>query len=271
MAVIHIYGDMLNMSYPDNVQLLSASSSQIVFGAGSYRETYGGSFYEASDGYPGGRLQTISATYGSSTILSVTGINCDAHTFSHYLYDDGADYAIAYALSGADTLYGSRYNDAWNGCNGNDVLHGASGNDTLYGGYGDDRVYGDTGNDYLLGDAGNDYLYGGTGRDTLVGGAGSDDFVFNSIAEAGNGTGRDIIKDFQHSYDDIDLRNIDANTQVSGNQAFTYVGGHTFTHHAGELRYAGGVVYGDVNGDGVADFSITIENRAALSTGDFLL
>ncbi len=63
---------------------------------------------------------------------------------------------------------------------------------------------------------------------------------------------------------------IDANTGVSGDQAFHFVGAAAFSGHAGELRFEGGVVSGDVNGDGHADFEIGV-NVATLSAADFVL
>jgi hypothetical protein len=46
-----------------------------------------------------------------------------------------------------------------------------------------------------------------------------------------------------------------------------------FHEKAGELRYekadGGAIVCGDINGDGVADFSIAVQNVASLVTGDF--
>ena len=45
----------------------------------------------------------------------------------------------------------------------------------------------------------------------MTGGAGADDFDFNNVAEIGRGATRDVIRDFVHLVDDIDLSTIDAN------------------------------------------------------------
>ncbi|MGH6644875.1 MAG: hypothetical protein ACRED3_19495, partial [Bradyrhizobium sp.] len=75
--------------------------------------------------------------------------------------------------------------------------------------------------------------------------------------------------------DKVDLRGIDARIDVAGNQAFHFVGTAAFSHHSGELRYAtqsGNVyVYGDVNGDGVTDFSVQVSHLTSIQAGDFLL
>jgi len=66
--------------------------------------------------------------------------------------------------SGADTLYGTEYDDDIGG------QYGSDGNDTLYG-------Y--EGNDILKGGNGDDILYGGEGNDILNGGYGADTFVYD--------------------------------------------------------------------------------------------
>ena len=68
------------------------------------------------------------------------------------------------------------------------------------------------------GGAGDDVLTGGRGVDRLTGGPGADHFVFTT-------PGRDRITDFQEDIDFIDLADIDANVNYSGNQAFRFVGG----------------------------------------------
>ena len=78
--------------------------------------------------------------------------------------------------------------------------------------------------------------------------------------------------------DDVDLHVIDANVQAAGNQAFHFIGAQTFQDFAaahpaahGLLRYANGVVSGDVNGDLHADFQIALVGAPALVANDFVL
>ncbi len=117
----------------------------------------------------------------------------------------------------------------------------------------------------------------------MTGGAGADDFDFNSVAEIGKGVTRDIIRDFVHRIDDIDLATIDANGSASGNGAFKFLAneGAAFTGIRGQLRFdqqnlAGTVndktiVEGDINGDRTADFQLQLTGLKALTAADFIL
>ncbi|WP_417673765.1 calcium-binding protein [Pseudodonghicola sp.] len=196
---------------------------------------------------------------------------------------------VLYGMAGNDTLLGGGGADKLFGGAGKDVLKGGAGNDKLFGNGGADRLYGDAGNDRLTGGGGNDKLFGGAGKDVLIGGAGNDrldggagadtltggkgadTFVFASAKEAKG----DSITDFSSKQGDIiDLSGIDADTSVAGDQAFTLIDDTAFSGAAGELRVwqAGGntLVAGDVDGDGSADFRITLEGLHDLGASDFL-
>jgi hypothetical protein len=47
--------------------------------------------------------------------------------------------------------------------------------------------------------------------------------------------------------------------------------GAAFSGAAGQLRFAGGILAGDVNGDGIADFEVKVTGAASLVAGDFVL
>jgi hypothetical protein len=64
---------------------------------------------------------------------------------------------------------------------------------------------------------------------------------------------------------------MDANGAAAGNGVFSFLGGGGFTNVAGQLRFAGGQLQGDVNGDAVADFAITLNNVLTLDGGSILL
>jgi len=211
-------------------------------------------------------IKSMAAKIGNATVTvsakadtTTTSASADVDTGTSKAPAD----MVLNGKAGADKLAGGA---------GDDLLTGKAGADKLYGGAGDDKLYGGQGSDLLQGGKGHDLLQGGTGKDVLVGGAGGDDFVFKSVAEAGKGGQRDVIRDFSHAQgDDIDLSGIDANTKASGNQAFSFIGDKAFSGKAGQLQYKNGIVAGDVNGDKAADFHIEIANHHALVGNDFIL
>ena len=157
----------------------------------------------------------------------------------------------------------SLHNTIWGNASTN-ILSGLGGNDWLAGYGGNNSLWGDSGADTLIGGAGADMLYGGTGT-------GDDWFVFESAADTTDGVLHDHIMDFSSAAGDkIDLSGIDANSIVSGNQAFSYIGAAAFSGTAGQLKYVGGFVQGDINGDRIADFMIEV-NAFSLSASDFFL
>jgi len=132
----------------------------------------------------------------------------------------------------------------------------------------------------LIAGDGNDVLTGGAGKDVLTGGTGFDNFSYTALSDSGvTKTTRDLITDFTDGFDRIWLNAIDANTNLEGNDAFTFIGTFAmFTGTAGELRAmwtgAGQLIEADVNGDKVADFSIEIADPThaiQFTAADFLL
>jgi len=85
----------------------------------------------------------------------------------------------------------------------------------------------------------------------------------------------DEITDFTHGEDHIRLNYVDANSLLTGDQAFAFMGTSAFDGHAGELRYeqisGNTYVEGDTNGDGIADFVIRVDGLHTLTSGDFAL
>jgi len=130
------------------------------------------------------------------------------------------------------------------------------------------------GNDTLVGSDSADVILGGAGADVLSGGGGADSFVYTSITES-RLSRFDRILDFTSGVDTVNLQGIDANTNLTGDQAFTLIGNSPFHGIAGELRVfqaAGATcVRGDVNGDSIADFDIRFVAGLSMVTGDFIL
>ena len=214
-------------------------------------------------------LGTAGRGHGNALDNTVTGNGSD----NLILGRDGLD--SLYGGGGNDSLRGDAGDDVLQGDAGDDHLRGGSGSDTLYGSDGDDRILGDALADRLYGGDGDDVLIGGTGRDTLYGGADADTFVFRFAADSGPGsTLRDLVLGFEAGFDLIDLSQIDANTLVNANQAFTFIGTAVFGSIAGQLRLIAGansILQGDTNGDGVADFEVQFNAIATVSVNDIVL
>jgi Ca2+-binding RTX toxin-like protein len=218
-----------------------------------------------------------------------------------FVVDDGGDTVIEAAGEGTDTVFatitysltanvenltlngsgdidgtGNVLKNTLVGNSGANVIHGGGDIDTLSGMDGADTLYGDAGNDVLDGGAGDDVLIGGAGYDRLTGGAGADTFSFTNLDihlfSAGAGlVEKDTIVDLSFAGNDrIDLGAMDANTNLAGDQAFTFA--TKFTKVAGQavLSLSGGVttLQLDVDGDGRADFSIAINGDVTATTAN---
>jgi VCBS repeat-containing protein len=160
-----------------------------------------------------------------------------------------------------------------NGANKNDLLFGNAGNDTLNGGSGNDLLVGGAGDDILNGDDGSDVLVGGAGIDTLVGGAGIDTFNFGATSDS-TLTLSDVIVDFVHGTDKIDLSAIDA-VNDGGDNAFLF-GGNDAATVANSVTWSesGGntILHIDVNGNTTADMQIILTGVGlGLTATDFVL
>ena len=195
--------------------------------------------------------------------------------------------------AGNDGLRGSANADIIFGAAGDDVLLGLVGNDHLIGGDGSDTLLGRRGADKLAGGAGADILAGGGGADVLVGGAEADrvlagldnDQDLIVYRSAGDLMAADRIFQFDHKsgaaeivWDRIDLRSIDADGRIEGDQAFRFVDSFAAAG-AGEPRGQIRVVdHGadvnvvlDLNGDNTADALIVVRGVGSLSEADFFL
>lgn len=118
----------------------------------------------------------------------------------------------------------------------------------------------------INGNAGNNVLDGGWGNDKIAGGAGADTFRISTVFQSGGAAiEKDIFVDVNFADGDrIDLSMVDANENIDGDQAFVFVSG--FSGAGGEAVLVTSRDYGykvlilDINGDKVADHSVTIYN-----------
>jgi serralysin len=245
------YGGSANDAIKGNVTgntLRGNGGNDRLYGLNGNDVLVGGS---GSDALSGGAGTDI-ASYSTAK----AGVVADLATKANNRGDAAGD-----SYSGIEWITGSAYRD---------TLRGSGSANQLKGGAGSDTLYGRSGNDVLEGGTGSDKLYGESGQDLLIGGSGADVFVFSSSSHS-RMSSADTIKDFRRGSDHVDLRSIDTNTKIAGNQAFTFIGKNAFQGKAGELRFADGVAAGDTNGDKVADFGINVAGLSALSKGDFYL
>lgn len=168
-----------------------------------------------------------------------------------------------------DLIDGTSEADEIRAGEGDDEISAEGGSDDVHGGEGDDDLRGGAGADLLKGGAGNDVLLGGIGKDLLKGGAGADSFVFKTLKDSAAGAKRDVVHFSDADGDELDLTGIDASESLSGNQAFDWIGRKAFTGDEGELQLKGGLLRGDVDGDGRADFAIGV--AGTLWADDILL
>lgn len=218
--------------------------------------------------YGGNGNDVFYAEYEGDTVVELAGEGTD-HIYTSLTHYMLSDYVENLTFNGAG-------DPALNftGSNVGNIILGRGNDDLLDGLGGADELQGYAGNDVLHGGAGDDLLTGGSGADVLCGGTGGDVFRF-SDGDSGTGVGADGITDFVNWVDKIDLRGVDANSGVAGDQAFSWIGTAAFSGTAGELRYAfDGTdtwLQADFTGDGVSDFEIVFTGSLTLFATDFYL
>jgi Ca2+-binding RTX toxin-like protein len=217
--------------------VISHTSKKIVIGLQSGGgTTLNGEGFGGFDGlgWPTtGVLQKLTSTQSGETVFTIAGMSIDVPLFRHLMESRDAE-------GSAQAIWG-----------GDDQITTALGNDI---------VFGFTGDDLINGADGDDYLNGGAGQDTMLGGKGKDRFAFSNAADS-TPLAPDSIAHLRNN-DKIDLKGIDADRTVFGDQAFLIVG--ALSGEAGELAvaYDSGrdvtVVSGDTDGDGVANLVFEI-------------
>ena len=252
-----------------------------------------------------GQQNTVSA--GLDTLVAID--NLIGSAFGDTLTGDGNNNQLT-GGAGVDVLSGGLGDDLLLGGAGNDTLDGGGGTgDTASyadataavtvnlatigaqntGGGGTDtlsnieNLIGSKFADTLKGTVGVNVITGGAGRDTMTGAGGNDIFRLTAKTDTGtNAANSDVITDF-NAGDKIDLSLIDANSaNGAGNDAFSNIIVSAFTHVAGQLQFTtfadplaaggmSGLLSGDINGDGTADFAITLRGVTTLNASSITL
>ena len=251
-----------------------AGSDTVAGGAGADILSGGGSGGDTVAYLASSAGVQVDLTFGAAT--SGRGGDAEGDVLDGFANVIGSNFAdwISDTIA-QDLIEGSNAN-VFSGNGGADKLYLGGGNDSGYGGNGNDIVLGQFGDDALFGGSKKDRLTGGFGQDSMSGGTGADRFIFKSAGESAADAGQaDVISDFLSPEGDrIDLRAIDADPMLRGNQAFRLIDTE-FHNVAGELLASQSgadlVVAGDIDGDAVADFVLLILNTASLSAADFVL
>jgi Ca2+-binding RTX toxin-like protein len=248
---------------------------------------------------------------GADTLIGIEGVIGGAYNdvFTGNGLDNVLDGQGGYdelnGGAGNDTLLGGTSDDILRGDAGNDTLDGQGGTgdlaswfndpggvtaDLLSGtatdGYGNtdtllrvewlsgangysNTLSGDNGANTINAWSGADRITGRGGADILQGGTNADRFVYLATTDAPVG---ETITDFvSGSGDLVDLSAIDPSA-AAGDQAFAFIGTGTFSGTGtAQVRFSGGTVQADSNGDGIADMTISMTGVVAMVAGDFVL
>lgn len=209
----------------DSANAISALGSTIVFNSATKTLTYSADA-DSLDLLAAGATATDSFIY---TLRDASGATSTAT--ATVTVTGVADFLTFTGSNKDDTLIGTAGEDVLLGGNGKDTIRAGGGADVLYGDNGDDSLFGEAGIDSLFGGSGNDMLDGGLGNDLLTGGAGRDTFVF------GASSGADRILDFARGQDRLLL--IEGVAVLGQSQR-------------------------DLNGDGLADTLLTLNNGGTI-------
>jgi Ca2+-binding RTX toxin-like protein len=253
------------------------------------------SFYVAGGHAEGDQLYSIEGVIGSAFADQLVGGDgrnvLRGEGGSDALFDFGADDDLLVGGGGNDLLFGGLGADELRGGAGIDTasyarsmeavlvdlaagrgVGGEAEGDRLFG---IENLVGTRFGDQLAGNSGANVLNGYAGADVLLGRGGADRFDYDH-QDFSNPKAPDRILDFSRAQGDrIDLADIDANLQVDGNQAFSFIGQGPFTG-AGQLRcyQQGGFTYVEANTTdaiGGAEMVILLDGLITLRGGDFLL
>ena len=141
--------------------------------------------------------------------------------------------------------------------------------------------------DTLTGDSEDNILEGGAGADKLTGGTGADTFVFGQDSVVPNPTTKDAldeetdtVTDFSQTQGDkLDFRGLKEHSLFRGGERLSFLAREeaAFTNVKGQVRYDQNdekdetYVQVDLDGNGVADFQVTLDDSLTLTAADLML
>ncbi len=238
------FNDVLNGGGGDDILLGGIGNDRMTGGAG----------YDNLIGGVGNDVYVVESA--SDWILEYAGEGIDRieSAVTRTLDANVENLTLTGAASASGT--GNSLNNVILGNSGGNLLKGLGGADTINGGAGADRIY------------------GGLGADVMTGGLDADRFIFQTLSES-TVAASDRVTDFNTLQDLIDLTAIDANTALTGNQAFTWADSFTGVRGQAVLTYDAASntssLLLDQNGDRVADFRLLLTGEYDRYDSGFLL
>ncbi|WP_293009203.1 M10 family metallopeptidase [Nitrosomonas sp.] len=255
--------------YEGTPMALDIAALQFLYGANTNYRMGNDVYTLSSINVPGTFYSCIWDTGGVETIRNSSTksstIDLRAATLKHSL-DGGGYLSVVDGINGGFTIaHGVMIENAT----------GGTGSDTIRGNWMANTLIGNAGNDWINGFGGADNIKGGKGADTLIGGGGADTFVYTA---ANDSIGQfDLIKDFVHGLDNIDVAAIDANGAAAGNAAFVFRGSSKFTGAGAEVRFVKNAsnnvtnVLFDIDGNQAPDMTIRLTGLITMEASDFTL
>ncbi len=255
--------------YEGSPMALDIAALQFLYGANTNFQAGNNVYTLSSVNAPGTFYSCIWDTGGADTIRNTSTkdstIELRAATLQHAT-GGGGHLSVVDGINGGFTI-----------ANGVIIENAIGGNgvDTIKGNWVANTLIGNAGNDWINGLGGADRIMGGEGADTLIGGDGADDFAYSAANDSIDQL--DVIKDFVHGLDDIDVAAIDANGAAAGNAAFIFRGKSAFTGVGAEVRFTHNApnnvtnVLFDIDGNQISDMTIHLTGLVTLDASDFIL
>ena len=293
--------DILKGGSGDDRLYASSGNDRLIGGTG-YNALYGGYGNDTAD--YSATILGVNANLSTGTTTHAEDVNFGIFGWARFDYvdtlwsienligtnaadvltgDDGSNRLIG--NGGHDQINGGGGADEIEGGLGADVIRGGTGYDMVDAGNGHDNVRGGAGNDIINGGNGNDVIRGGSGADQIEGGAnsgpasiagddlfggtGGDSFIFRHGDSDMQGSGVDVI----HDWEVLDTLVFDVRNTAPGANPVSYVadfdeslgtgvfieltGGNTEVH----VRY-------DVGG-AIQAYDVMLEGTQFLSAVDF--